>query len=406
MAFERFELRVEQGNTAERLKLVWTGYGCADEDWTPEAYQVSKANVQQASEYIREILRQLAECSEPIDLEVYRRLIVRLVRRGGELHENLFSALDGDTAAAADAKRFIEEAGSPADPAHIISLHVIIYDETALFPWGFIYSGNPETPPKPLARSIADLSDFWLAKFRLITRVPGGRRPPNPRKPTSRTVYALHEEMFSRARRYLEQNQKIACDLEELLSNEPAPATSWPECEKAWKRIKEEHDSVLYLFGHSDGQRILLRDGIGDGDPDFELPVSGFERSFHKDRETRSASIVVLNGCRTAAPNTLSGGVPFSANFLRLTRLPGFHGFIATEAEVPSVFASRYGLAFLRRLCRGGQSVGETFDALRQDGELFPLNLLYTCFADRDFRLSEEHRTMATAALPEMAHVH
>src|SRR5215831_9375825 len=51
---------------------------------------------------------------------------------------------------------------------------------------------------------------------------------------------------------------------------------------------------------------------------------------------------------------TLAGRIPLSANFVRLSRLPGFHGFIATEAEVPSVFASRYGMTFLRHLSRGG----------------------------------------------------
>src|SRR5215472_3677650 len=86
---------------------------------------------------------------------------------------------------------------------------------------------------------------------------------------------------------------------------------------------------------------------------------------------------------------TLAGRIPLSANFVRLSRLPGFHGFIATEAEVPSVFASRYGMTFLRHLSRGGQSVGDTFDTLRREGSLFPLNLLYTCFADRDFRLAD-----------------
>src|SRR5215469_4920491 len=50
----------------------------------------------------------------------------------------------------------------------------------------------------------------------------------------------------------------------------------------------------------------------------------------------------------------LAGRIPLSANFLRLWRLPGFHGFIATEAEVPSVFASRYGMTFLRHLSREG----------------------------------------------------
>jgi hypothetical protein len=391
MALQRFELRVETGSTsADRLKLVWTGYGPGDDAWTPSPYEVSKGKLIQAAEQVRINLRQLAESPEPLPKDQYQKLLRRLAQRGAELHQNLFSVEDGDGGSAIDAKRYMEEARRAGflDDRSVPVLSIIICDDTALLPWGFVFCGDNDEIPSPPSLSISDARDFWLSSFRLTTRVTGGRRLPNPRKPTSRTVLALHEELFSCARRDLERSEELACRLDDLLSESGAAATKWSECRALWKDIREDHDSILYLFGHSDGQRILLKDGVCDGDPDFEMPVSSFEYTFQKDLDTRSASIVLLNGCRTAAPQPLSGSAPVSANFLTATRRPGFHGFIGTEAEVPSAFASRYGVAFLWQLCREGKSVGEAFDALRREPTLFPLSLLYTCFADRDFRLA------------------
>ena len=38
-------------------------------------------------------------------------------------------------------------------------------------------------------------------------------------------------------------------------------------------------------------------------------------------------------------------------------------------------------------LCFKGRSLGEALDEMQSAEDLFPLNLLYTCYAQRDFQL-------------------
>jgi len=39
-------------------------------------------------------------------------------------------------------------------------------------------------------------------------------------------------------------------------------------------------------------------------------------------------------------------------------------------------------------LCANGRTLGEAFDRMQRAEDLFPLNLFYTCYAERDFRLN------------------
>jgi hypothetical protein len=220
--------------------------------------------------------------------------------------------------------------------------------------------------------------------FRLTVRVQGGSsRLPKPGRERRRALYALHEELFALARRELKRrNAELDQKLDQLLETDSVSGTTWTECQRHWRSIAEDYDSVLYMFGHSDGERIMLADGSDRADA--VLPASGFSSSFRKRGDTRSASICILNGCRTAAPGT---NRPWPASFLSATRKPGFFGFIGTEIEIPNTVASRYGVALLWRLFREGEALGDAFDALRREPDLFPVNLLYTCFANRNFRL-------------------
>ena len=110
---------------------------------------------------------------------------------------------------------------------------------------------------------------------------------------------------------------------------DPTPATDWDSFEVDWDVVKDDYDSVLYVYGHSDGQRIQLSDVAND--PKYELLASSLKK-FRK-RARGSASIFMLNGCRTAAPSPASAEEPISANFLKETRQPGYYGFIGTEAQ-------------------------------------------------------------------------
>ena len=385
MEFERFELRIEGGCEDGRLKLVWTATG-QEVSWPAQPYEVSRGSLQQASETVRGVLRRLATLPDPPPEDQYRDVLRELFARGGALCDNLFTAADGGQPIADEARELLrtarfEAATADADPP---SLEIILCDETIHVPWGFALDQDASDPPVAFKFSVEDLADFWLVCFRLSLRFQGGRsRLPKPGCGGSRSLYALHEDLFTRARAALrKRNAELDHRLDELLGCDAFTATTWTDCQQQWRRIAEEYDSILYMFGHSDGERIVLADGRET--VDAVLPASSFGTSFRKRGDTRSASICILNGCRTAAP---SASQPWPASFLSATRKPGFFGFVGTETEVPNDFASRYGVKLLWRLCREGQSLGDAFDALRREPDLFPLSMLYTCFANRNFRL-------------------
>ena len=126
-----------------------------------------------------------------------------------------------------------------------------------------------------------------------------------------------------------------------------------------------------------------------------ELPVSSFQDTFRKRPDTRSASICILNGCRTLAPDEGASDSDealredrWPSGFRRATRLPGFYGFIGTETEVLNVWACLYGSQLLSLLSVDGLSLDEAFELLKHDKTTFPTNLVYTCCAQRDFRVS------------------
>jgi hypothetical protein len=49
-------------------------------------------------------------------------------------------------------------------------------------------------------------------------------------------------------------------------------------------------------------------------------------------------------------------------------------------------------------LCAAGLSLGKAFDRMQRDEDLFPLNLLYACYADRRFRLTRPFEGLQLAA--------
>ena len=90
--------------------------------------------------------------------------------------------------------------------------------------------------------------------------------------------------------------------------------------------------------------------------------------------------LLVLNCCLSA-----TGGE--GRSLLSAIAQPGFCGLIGTEAEILNSYALRCGTRLMWELCANGLTLGEAFDRMQRAEDLFPLNLFYTCYAERDFRL-------------------
>jgi hypothetical protein len=364
------------------FNLIWSGYD-KDGTWIPGSYSVDAGPLQQAALAVREQLRILAFLKDQGTMDKFAMQLRNLAIRGQELFLQLMPAQDSHVASEIQQRlEHVTSTSSVERPNLIVNLGT----ERLFVPWGFVFSREIDNVPELPSLSLQDLKGFWLSEFNISVVYGGTRAMPPARKSQYCRLLALHENMFVGAKNSLTKESLERLDM--ILDGDPTPAMDWDSFEVSWNQVRDDHDSVLYLFGHSDGKRIQLRDeakDLGD-DPKYDLLVSSLKRFRKKARD--SASIFILNGCRTAAPERGPTEEPISANFLKETRQPGYYGFIGTEAQVSNTFACRYGTEFLWRLCKQGKSVGETYDELLNLQDLFPQNLLYTCYADRDFRFA------------------
>lgn len=390
------KLQVE--GLGDSIKLFWS-YG-PDLEWDC-AYFVSGAELTQAGEYVRRELQKLANLRAyvngryTIPESEYGEVHRALVARGGDLRDNLFRRTSGDEESKiAELKTYLlEQSQSVRRTTDSLgnveiegapSIRIILCNGSVHLPWGFVCVSDEPRASTPLVCNIADFADFWIGCFRLATNYQGSSRLPADSREQSECVYALHEDLFTGARNELMNwHPEGAAMFDRLLNNARCKESDWIKIKKYWRHMPCSSDNVLYVFGHSDGEKIILKDD-SDSDSDV-LPACSFCNAFKNSAAGRSASIVIFNGCRTAAPSPTQ---PWPPSFLKSTRMPGFFGFVGTETQIPNDLACLFGAHLLTRLHIPGQTLGEAFDALLAEKDTFPLSLVYSCFANREFRLS------------------
>jgi hypothetical protein len=200
-------------------------------------------------------------------------------------------------------------------------------------------------------------------------------------------LHALHKDRFNNALERLPRRQRKI--LEGIVDCTVGNVTDWDECRDRWSAI-QENDSLLHIFGHSDGTKVYLKDASNE--EAYCLEADRFKSVFAKGKRTQSVTICFLNGCRT-------GGGQVGESFLDVLFDRGFQGFIGTEAEVSNEFAALYAAEFMDLLWNEGASVRAAFDALRT--KLFPMSLMYSCYAHPDFCVERASGAMTDAAPPQ-----
>jgi hypothetical protein len=265
----------------------------------------------------------------------------------------------------------------------------IITDAAIQIPWNFIFDNDP-FDGLPISGDISDFDGFWLSNVFVYVRYSSSFSPIDKPldKQALRTLMAFDENEFDVARGEI---SKQLPDVDETIANltrKPVGAvTDWDNCREKWEEIRD-CDSVIYIFGHSNGKEISLH-----GDPSqvredekqkYILDTASFAGIFTKNRGSSSKTLCFLNACRSA------GGV-MSDGFLGVTHARGFHGFIGAEAEISNIDATLYATEFLNKLVNEGRSVGQIVNELRGrrfPNRRFPTGIWYTCYADPEFRVS------------------
>lgn len=245
-------------------------------------------------------------------------------------------------------------------------------DEDVTPPFGFVFEGRPDRVQGPPSR--AHFAQFWLSRFPIHVRVQGGGCLPEELlvEPTGfKALYALHRKEYTGAAEQLPERDRVK--LKQLLSLPMNEHYDWNSAEDAWT-AGGRNGNVVFVLAHSDGDRLEIED--------LGLNSSVFSRRFSR-CETGPGTVLILNCCTSAA-----GGE--GSSLLSAIARPGFSGLIGTEAEILNTHALRCGTRLMWDMCYANRTLGQAFDALQasDDPDILPLNLFYSCYADRDFRLN------------------
>jgi hypothetical protein len=299
-----------------------------------------------------------------IDFKRYNEILNKLRRHGSDLHNLILpksTSLEKRTI-----ERFIE-----ALPVNSL-LDVYVEDQNVTIPLGFAFDGRPMQPGA--SPSLQDFAGFWLSKFHITTWLGGVFFAPEPLPVEAgnfRALYAVDRHEWDDA---WDELLKTFPDFAPVFQLPCGIHDSWDDAEEVWKTMAN-FDSLFFLFGHSDGRNVVIS---GEERPGYHV------KNYFSKSGSRTSSIIVANACMSLAGNR-SGG----SSILSLATQGGFTGIIGTEAEILNTKALSCGARLIHGLCIEGLSFGDAFDRMRSDPRLFPLNLFYSCYGDRNFRLDK-----------------
>jgi hypothetical protein len=362
------------------IKLSWSALDRQGGFMAPfGVYCISQMRLRSAAKAVRAELKSIAE-EYLTSNGSYEQLFAPLATAGELLKDAVFPRDDPD-AQGVLAYVAARSVGS--------SLYITT-DATVQVPWSFVFLGDPVDLPAPTG-TIADFAEFLCLRFKIRLRYSLINSPPLTRpirRESVKTLLALHEERFATVKRLLADPRYAKPEhgdtlekMNRLLEHDVGWTVDWADCRAKWKRIGRS-DSVFYIFAHSDGRTLSLKEGFKKQDKlKYHLQAGGFESWFGKQKDDSSQTLCFINGCRTVDGELDDG-------FLSVTSAHGFQGFIGSEAEISSVWATRYAAEFLYRLVEEGKSVDEAYEELRE--LCFPMSLWYSCYAHPQFRVVAE----------------
>jgi hypothetical protein len=356
-----------QGNA---IKLAWD----FPELSFSQTYCVNTAALTQASTGTRNVLRTIATAYVNAGA-TYDAYLPALATAGASLRTALFTSTDN---------KFRQTLLNFLDARESEARLTIYSDSSIEVPWNFVFVGP--AVQFPVACTLADFKDFWLSRFKIRIRFCDGEFP--PRKAISqqnvRTLFAIHQSRFKSAIEHLiPLFPDLRDKIDRLLLYRVGTTSDWLDCEAKWEGIKED-DSILYIFAHRDQDgNLCLEEKEKFADTEafkYELDTNRFNTIFKKKvAESNSNTLCFVNGCRT-----VDGG--WGNSLLNATSASGFQGFIGSEAEISSDWATRYAVEFLYALLEEGKTVDDAYDQVRL--LCFPMSLWYSCCAYPGFRIA------------------
>ena len=242
-------------------------------------------------------------------------------------------------------------------------------------PWGLIYASDPEALGDKIGVEV--LEDFWCLKYLLASKY--YHISPLNVKTTSRSIEII--PVVNRAEFEIAVSdiaEPEATMISQLTSGSKGIAYTKADFFERWEHAAG-NDILVYFYCHSTGTELALSEDETISIDDFRLRL----RRKPASEKGITTSVVFLNGCSTAIGDPNGG-------FLEATASREFCGFIGTEAEVPNVFALRFGSAFLREWLHGTGPLFHVMDVLRR--KHWPLSLLYSVCCFPEFEIEKPNK--------------
>lgn len=336
-------------DSGDKLKVVWDG---SDGGFDP--YFIFKGTMMNVAASLRESLAKLVKHGRDKGFAATGEILHEISLKGYELYTGLFTDA-GESVQDPDAvRRWLDT----RPPGRMINFRV---NGPIHIPWGLAFHHDPsDYAPDPNATGIAQYQDFWAFRYSTSTvyfRINANAISQAWPVDSFKILSVRNREAFEAALAKLNDADRQL--LEQFDQTSAMVLYTKKDLLKQWADLSSKV-GLLYFYCHANETTLALaeEDSLTVDEFLLRMPRSG----------AKSPCLVFLNGCSTAVGDPKGG-------FLSATGRPGYAGFIGTETKVPTVFAMRFGLAFLYLFLYKGLAVGAAMDHLRRDH--WPLSLVY-----------------------------
>jgi hypothetical protein len=359
-----------QSEAGHTLRLSWGNRAGP----YPLTYSIATETLKNLARELRTELDGLTGWARSQNAEVRARQLPRLLRlvadAGSRIRYVLFDHSD-----AAEIEDWLRDEYAAGDKALWITA-----DPDLHLPWGLVFDGDSRAISDQ-ADSIAAFDGFWSLKYSLST-VLSGCEQPRDKVTRSRASFRLLSLINRHAYAQAPSDHRDRYrEFDQLLDIPVGKAFNVEVCDQLIDAAAQK-DTIFHFFGHHKDGRLDLGDEQSIDIIKFRMMMDRLTDR-RRGRHASSCSLVFLNACESAL-----GESDYSLR--SAAARPGLCGLIATETVVPREFALRFGLSLLESIVNQGRSIGETMEALRRDPDLWPLSLLYGCYAYPEYRIAPQ----------------
>lgn len=267
-------------------------------------------------------------------------------------------------------------------------LHIQIFSQQFMLPWGLLYVGDDFKNPDP---------EMFLGLKHVIEHIPLQPKMQvlDRAIDTSdglQVALNMNKDIDAQMGRPIIQNQ---IDYWDNLTNTAATLStvvreSGDDVVEALEDM-DNSDEILYFYCHAEsfnldeedqggptGSRLLMTNHA-------ELTLE--DLAFNQNISFGKAPLVFINACESAELSPL-----FYDGFVPYFMAKGARGVIGTECETPALFAEEWANRFFKRFLTGQKSLGELFLELRREfyyEDKNILGLLYALYVDGDTYISD-----------------